>query len=711
MSAADDGAIPGPTARPTPTPAGVPEHRRGPAAPGGSTVTLSPTARAATTSSAPSASSGTSAVRPGAARPDGGRPVAPRDGRLRPLGLDEVRITGGFWAQRQDTNASATLAHIERWQEREGWLPNFDLAAKGGLPEGRRGREFSDSEIYKLLEAMAWELGRRPDAALEARFDAIVRRVAAAQEPDGYLSTMFGRPGQGARYSDLEWGHELYCQGHLMQAAVARARTGHADDLLVEVARRSADHVCATFGPDGNPGVCGHAEIEVALAELGRVLDEPRYVRQAALFVERRGHGTLADIEWGRSYYQDDVPVRDAAVFRGHAVRANYLAAGAVDVGVETGDDELVAAVARQWERTHAARTYVTGGQGSHHQDEAFGEDFVLPPDRAYSETCAGVGSVMVSWRLLLAQGLPRYADAVERTLYNVVATSPAPDGRAFYYANTLHQRVPGEAAAPDAASKRAESSLRAPWFDVSCCPPNVARTFASLAAYVATVDDGGLQLHQYATSEVRAALPSGERVAVDVDTRYPAEGRVQVTVVDAPAGRWALTLRVPAWSPTATLRVDDGPERRVPAGVVAVPDLRAGSVVVLELDMAPRFLRPDDRIDAVRGCVAVQRGPEVLCVESVDLDGRDVADLRVDASVAPREEGGRVVVRGVVVDHHARTWPYAPEDGSPDARRSAPAGAPADERAQVGRDVALVPYHDWANRGPSTMRVWMPTL
>ncbi|MBD8080021.1 glycoside hydrolase family 127 protein [Cellulosimicrobium arenosum] len=635
-----------------------------------------------------------------------GRPVVPSSGRLAPLGLAEVRITDGFWARRQETNRTATLAHIEHWLDREGWLANFDAAAQGGLPASRRGREFSDSEIYKLLEAMSWELGRSPDAELEARFHAIVRRVANAQEPDGYLSTMFGRPGQGARYSDLEWGHELYCQGHLMQAAVARARTGHADDLLVQVARRSADHVCETFGPDGNQGVCGHAEIEVALVELGRALDEPRYVRQAALFVERRGHGTLADIEWGRSYYQDDVPVRDATVFRGHAVRANYLAAGAVDVGVEQHDDDLLVAVARQWERTTAARTYITGGQGSHHQDEAFGEDFVLPPDRAYSETCASIGSVMVAWRLLLAEGEPRYADAIERALFNVVATSPAPDGHAFYYANTLHQRVPGETASPDVASRRAESSLRAPWFEVSCCPPNVARTFASLAAYVATVDDGGVQVHQYATGEIRASLPSGAPVHLDVLTGYPVDGRVRVRIVEAPSDRWALTLRVPSWSPTAVLSVD-GRERRVPAGSVAVPDLRSGSVVELELDMTPRFVQPDDRIDAIRGCVAVQRGPEVLCLESVDLPGgRDVADLRVDASVPPREEDGRVTVRGVVVDHPARdAWPYVPADDAGRTNgRAGTAGTPA-----VEIDVPLVRYHDWANRGPSTMRIWMP--
>ncbi|MEV0893285.1 beta-L-arabinofuranosidase domain-containing protein [Promicromonospora sp. NPDC050262] len=651
----------------------------------------------------------------GAATP---APVVPSTGRLTPLGLDQVRITGGPWARRQEVNATATLAHIEHWLEREGWLGNFDLAVSGGLAEKRRGREFSDSEVYKLLEAMAWELGRRPDEDLQSRFDAIVLRVSAAQEPDGYLGTRFGRPGQQPRYTDLEWGHELYCQGHLFQAAAARARTGRADDLLVDVARRSADHVCATFGADGSQGICGHSEVEVGLAELGRALGEPRYLAQAALFVERHGHGVLADIEFGRSYYQDVVPVRQSEVLHGHAVRANYLAAGAVDVAVETGDTELLDAVAGQWARAQARRTYVTGGQGSHHQDEAFGDDWVLPPDRAYSETCASVGSVMVSWRLLLARGGVEYADAIERALTNVVATSPAHDGQSFFYANTLHQRVPAEHVDTDVVSKRAEASLRAPWFEVSCCPPNVARTFASLAAYVATVDDGGVQLHQYAPAEIRAELPSGERVELDVVTDYPADGRVEVRVVAAPAGDWTLTLRVPAWSASARVRVDGGPVREVGPGLVAVPGPRTGGAVVLDIDAAPRFVVPDPHIDAVRGCVAVQRGPEVLCLESVDLEavglgagagggaGRGVDDVVVDTSVPPWEVDGTVYVRAGVLgagagagDSNGAGWPYtAADDVAPRPRPEL-------------HDVPLVAYHDWANRGPATMRVWLPTL
>lgn len=623
-------------------------------------------------------------------------PVAPSRGALRPLGLDEVTITGGFWGERQRINAAATLAHIEGKLESEGWLGNFDLAAAGRLPDGRRGREFADSEVYKYLEALAWEIGRRGDAALEERLRAVVARVAAAQETDGYLNTAFGRPGQEPRWSHLEWGHELYCLGHLFQAAVARERTApRADDGLVEIARRAADLVCATFGPDANPGVCGHPEVEVGLAELGRALDVPAYIDQAALFVSRRGHGVLGDTPWGREYFQDDVPVREATVLRGHAVRANYLAAGAVDVATERGDTALLNALRDQWERTIARRTYLTGGQGSRHEDEAFGEDWELPNDRAYSETCAGIGSIMFAWRMLLADGDPRYADLIERTLYNVVATSPADDGCAFFYANPLHQRTPGTVPDPDATSPRASSSLRAPWFEVSCCPPNVARTLASLDAYVATATDDGIQLHQYVPSRIRTALASGTEVALDIDTRYPDEGVVRVTVgADA---EFALTLRIPTWAAGATVQAGGEVQSTAPGTYVLRRAFHAGEAIELTLPVAPRVTRPDPRIDAARGCIAVERGPEVLALESVDLVGLDDVEDAVAGlpAAVPVEHDGRVWLPITRRTEEEKAWPY-------DADR--PAASP------VGVEMPLVPYHSWGNRGPSTMRVWIPT-
>jgi DUF1680 family protein len=260
--------------------------------------------------------------------------------------------------------------------------------------------------------------------------------------------------------------------------------------------------------------VCGHPEIELGLVELGRALGEQRYVDQALLFVDRRGHGTLGDHAFGREYYQDDVPVRDADAWRGHAVRALYLSAAAVDVAVERKDQVLLEAIARQWANTVARHTYLTGGMGSHHQDEGFGRDWVLPADRTYCETCAGVGSVMVSWRLFLATGDVRYADLIERTFFNIVATSVREDGRAFFYANTLHQRVPSPAVTDDEVSPRASSSMRAPWFDVSCCPTNLARTLATWHTYAAAIDRTGLSICQYAAATVRTTLQDGREIA-----------------------------------------------------------------------------------------------------------------------------------------------------------------------------------------------------
>lgn len=665
-------------------------------------------------------------------------PVVPTSGALRPLGLDEVRITGGFWHDRQQVNGEATLPHIEHWLEKEGWLANFDRVAAGlTASEGRRGREFSDSEIYKYLEAVAWEIGRLGDDvpgsesgsasdrrdALEARFRAVVDRVAAAQDADGYLNTRFGHAGQESRWTQLEWGHELYCLGHLFQAAVARERTAPgADDGLLGIARRAADLIVEAFGADGIQSVCGHPEVEVGLAELGRVTGEQSYLDLAQLFVERRGHGVLKDIEYGRAYYQDDVPVRDATVLRGHAVRANYLAAGALDIAVEKSDAGMLDALKRQWQRTIDRRTYVTGGQGSHHQDEAFGEDWELPSDRAYSETCAGIASIMFSWRLLLEFNDVRYADLIERTLFNVVATSPSAAGTSFFYANTLHQRVPGEAGSPEEISPRASSSVRAPWFEVSCCPPNVARTFASLAAYVATASAEGVQLHQYAPASIDTVLGGGDgrvggRFAVEVETDYPRSGRVVVRVVEAPSGDASLSLRVPSWATGATLEVAGGsPEVVLPGYATVTRVFSAGDVVELNLPMRARFTRPDSRIDAIRGSVAVERGPEVFSLESAGLAGigsseEEFSRIEIDDTVEPVDSvgpdaAGRVTVSLRVAPETTAEWPYGSESNAASAFESASASVDAVEAFTA----ELLPYHAWGNRGPSTMRIWLPT-
>jgi uncharacterized protein len=630
-------------------------------------------------------------------RPLRGGPVQPRTSALRPLDSTEIRLTGGFWSDKVALNSTVILDHCESWMESVGWTSNFDRAAEGTVATEHAGIEFVDSEIYKLLEAMAWELGRSGDAALASRYARLAARVASAQEPDGYLHTSFGREGQPARYSNLEWGHELYCFGHLIQAAVARLRSGF-DDELPAIARRLADHVYEVFGPTGRVAVCGHPEIEVALAEFGRATGDARYLELARIFVERRGTGTLGAIQHGPEYFQDDMPVRDATVLRGHSVRALYLAAGALDVAVDSDDTELRNAVATQWSNTVARRTYITGGMGSHHQDEGFGEDYELPADRAYSETCAGIASVMLSWRLLLDDGDPRYADLIERTLLNNVLASPRADGKAFYYANTLHQRHEGSVPSETEATDRAEAGLRAPWFWVSCCPTNVARMLASAELYFATTNDNGVQLHQYGTYAIDTRLPDGRAVALSVESGYPFDGSIRVTVDGDEPVDFALTLRIPAWSVgSATLTVAGQSVKATERTVTIERTFSAGDVVELTLAMNPRFIEPHPRIDAARGQIAVERGPLVLCLESPDLPaGFDTEHVVLErgAGIAPLTDGARVSLRGVVKNDES--WPYK---------------SSAFSEVSQTFTAELHPYFGWANRGPSTMRVWIPLL
>ncbi|HEY3883103.1 MAG TPA: beta-L-arabinofuranosidase domain-containing protein [Trebonia sp.] len=628
-----------------------------------------------------------------------GGPVQPSASVWRPLGADEIKVTGGIWGQKQRLNADTILGHCESWMERIGWTGNFDRAAAGVIGGAHAGIEFVDSEIYKLLEAMAWELGREHSADLESRYHTLVARVAAAQEPDGYLNTSFGRPGQPPRYSDLESGHELYCFGHLLQAAVARLRTGH-DDLLPQLARRLADHVDQEFGPAGRVAVCGHPEIEMALAELARATGERRYLELARLLVERRGTGTLRPHRFGQEYFQDDLPVRQAATLRGHAVRALYLAAGALDVATETGDEELAAAVRGQWASGVARRTYITGGVGSHHQDEAYGDDFELPADRAYAETCAGIASVMLSWRLLLSTGQDKYADLIERTLLNNVLASPRADGQAFYYTNTLHQRTPGPAPDEHQLSLRAEAGLRAPWFEVSCCPTNVARTLASVGLYFATASDDGIQLHQYGDYRLSTELDAGT-VTLQVRSAYPASGAVTVTMVEAPAAALTLRLRIPAWARGSAV-LSEPPTVRSQGYASITRLFSAGESVHITFPYEARATYPDPRIDAVRGTFAVERGPLVLALESPDLPAEwNVNDVTADPRSLSAADGATVIdvyrhrpVTGEGSGEVSAEWPYYPEPG---------------EKAGVRARARLIPYHQWANRGPGTMRTWLP--
>ncbi len=613
-------------------------------------------------------------------------PTASARVRLRPIDGRGVVIRDGLLADRQAVNREVTLLRGAEELERAGTLDNLRIAA-GRLSCERRGMVFSDSDVYKWLEALAWEIGREPSAELEALAQETIELVAAAQEPDGYLNSWCQVVDPAWRWTDLKDGHELYCAGHLLQAGVAFARaTG--DLSLLAVACRAADLIDEVFGQDPASGTDGHPGIEVALVELYRQTQESRYLTLADTLATRRGSGMFTGGRFDLRYYQDAESVREAHSIGGHAVRALYLAAGVTDLYAETGDDALLASALRQWDELASAKTYLTGGIGSRHDGESIGDPYELPPDRAYCETCAAIANIMWNWRLLLVTGESRFADLLERTLYNGFLSGLSLDGGSFFYTNPLQVRN----------AKRRHS-----WHPVACCPPNIMRLLASLHHYIATTSDAGIQVHQYATSTIRAVVPGAGPVELAIETGYPWSGSVSVEVVSCGEAEWTLSLRVPGWARSAT--VDGQPV--APGYATLTRRWRRGERAVLELDVAPRLTAPNPRIDAVRGCVAIERGPIVYCFEGADLPaGASLADVALQTDTQPADSGrlaSLAGVPGVSADGVVRNLDGWSEIEYSDLRER--------PRDGVGAPTQLlaIPYFTWANRDTGAMRVWLP--
>ncbi|MFG3155171.1 glycoside hydrolase family 127 protein [Streptomyces sp. NPDC048219] len=627
----------------------------------------------------------------------------------RPLHLERTELTGGLWRRWRDVNRAVSLPLARQWLERAGNLDNLRIAA--GETDGRyRGPVYMDSDVYKVLESAAWELQHEGDADLADFLDRTADLLERAQQDDGYLNSHYQVAEPGGRYTRLVDSHELYCAGHLMQAAVA-AHRATSDTRLLGVARRLAGHLAEVFLDGAGPGLDGHPEVETALVELYRVTGEERHLALASALVERRGRGLVGRHKHGARHRQDHLPVREAPALTGHAVRALYLEAGVVDVATETGDASLLAASARRWEDMVATRTSLTGGLGSRQVGEVFGERYELPPDLSYNETCASAASIQWSWRLLLATGRARYADLIERTLLNAFAAARSDDGRTYYKGNPLQRR-------PDHAEAVGDPRCRDEWFFSACCPPAVTRLVGSLEHYAATVSEHAgvptLHLQQYTSVTLACPFADG-RLGLRVRTDYPWRGTVEVTVTEAPSGPWALALRIPPWSTRTRLDTPDEKGAAVTADehgyAVLLRSWQPGDTVVLHLDLTPRLTLPHPRIDAVRGCAAVERGPLVYCFEQTDQqDGVAVDDLALSPDTVFEEVahddlagvGPTVALRtraAAVTGRHQDGLPYRTLGGTDAVDAERPVTATA------------VPYFQWDNRGDGAMRVWMPLL
>jgi uncharacterized protein len=630
-----------------------------------------------------------------------------------------VTLASGFWGDRQRQNREVTIPHGIDMLEASGTLENLRVAA------GRSSAEyklpvFRDSDLYKVLEAVAWERAHGADPGQEQFFSSSVELLEAAQEPDGYINSYVQVVDKGHRFGDPAMGHELYCAGHLFQAAVADARTAKGPVGLWPVAERFATMLVEVLRSSQAALVEGHPEVETALAELYRTGGDKRFLELAEDLLGRRGHHSLNWHGFGPVYFQDDVPLEQARSVRGHAVRCLYLLAGATDLYTETGRPELLTSVLSQWEDMVSAKTYLTGGVGSRHRDEAFGDRFELPPDSAYCERCAAIASIMWNWRLLLLTGEARFADLMERTLYNGFLAGIGLDGKSFFYVNPLQARQP---------------MVRSQWHYCACCPPNGMRLIASLEHYLATTSDRGAQLHQYASGRVRGEVGSKGKFEIEVETDYPFGGTVALRAVAVPGGTFEVAVRVPAWAKSVNASLNSRPVEGPPGpdGYLHYErEWSAGDEIVIEFPMQPRIVRPSEDVDSVRGCVAFARGPLVYCLEGCDVpvtgtvEGVSVASGHEPVEIRRFDVAGQPMVglkfEAVVRTERGRSrWPYYDEadhgtaghhvqrargderdaGDEPSSRLDGASAATAELRA--------VPYFAWANRGESDMRVWLP--
>ena len=634
---------------------------------------------------------------------------------FRPPAVPDVDVRG-FWGHRIDAVADKTVLILYERCVAAGMFDQIDPKRpvpdirmpfhirSDGSPDTVNVQMFWDSDVAKVIEAAAYVLYRTANPDLEAKMDAIIDMFHDLQQPDGYLNSWFIRMQPGKRWTNLRDCHELYCAGHLMEAAVAYFHATKKRRFL-DVMCRYADHIDRTFGPSPakKPGYCGHEEIELALIRLGRATGEQRYFNLARYFVEQRGQQPHyfdgEAVERGSDpkqfrhktyeYNQSHLPVRQQSKVIGHAVRAMYLYSGMADVATEFGDDSLTDALKVLWDDLTTKQMYVTGGIGPAASNEGFTDYYDLPNESAYAETCASVGLIMVASRML-GRGPDRtYADIMEQALYNGALSGLSSDGATFFYDNPLESRG---------------KHHRWSWHRCPCCPPNIARTVAAIGSYMYGVSAEEAAIHLYGESTARLVV-AGTQVTLRQDTNYPWDGRIAVTVaVDTPSS-FTLALRLPSWCKTASLSLDGKP-----LDIASIEEKgylrinrhwQGGETVLLDLPMEPRFIRANPAVKADLGRTALARGPMVYCAEEVDntagLNNLVLTDDATATIAAQEKELDGVVV----IDVPARREQWGDWTGKLyDTHKP----------TLLETSMRFIPYHLWDNRAPGEMLVWVRT-
>lgn len=628
--------------------------------------------------------------------------------RLHGIPVRAVTIHDGFWAGRRRVALQKSLPSARLELEANGYIDNFRRLSEGkDVP--RKGPVFTDSDLYKWIEAVGMFLQSGDQPELRAEADQYIDLIRSVQEPSGYLNTFW--VGDRARLrllpDTMDTGHELYCLGHMLQAGLSYYRaTG--DTRLLDAGKRYVEFLLSNYGPDKKPLLAGHPEIEMSLIELYRTTGDHRSLDLAGYILH--GDARIVRRPDRVAYTFSGIPYTERTKMEGHAVRAMYASCGATDYYLETGDQKYWQTLNRLWQDMVTTKMYVTGGLGARWEGESFGDAYELPNARAYAETCAAIGSMMWNWRMLAASGDARFTDIMERQLYNAINVGMSLDGTTYCYYNPMEFSGHGD---PNRHSK--DGSVRNPWYDVFCCPPNIERTMGALPGYFYSTGKEGLYVNLYGDSSLDWHLEDGTGLKVEQKTNYPWEGRVDITVSPAQSAEFTLFLRIPGWAPGATASVNGQPWKgQLKPGTYASfrRQWKAGDHVRLEFDMTPQVVASNPQVTENAGKVAIQRGPLVYTLEQLDQTGDasvfDVAFLAgrntagdFKAEYRPNFLGGVTVLRhrGVTLDSAAASNPLYGPLGT--------------ETRKPGKEVDLtfIPYYAWANRQPDAMRVWIPAI
>ena len=612
---------------------------------------------------------------------------------LHPVPVQAVTLDDqSFWGQRRKVTLEKSMPTMFAELEKHGTLDNF-RRLEGKSNAARIGPLYTDSDIYKWLEAAAFFLASAPNAALQKQVDTAIEVIGGAQEPSGYLNTYYQGDREKLRFTEMFRSHELYCLGHLLQAGIALQRA-NGDHRLLDIGTKYADYILATFGPDKKPASTGHPELEMALIELTRQTGDPRYRDFAGYLLSGVETERLHLKPEQTTYMFSGVPFISRTEFVGHAVRAMYAACGATDYYAETGDPAYRTTLDRLWKDAMSHKMYITGGVGSRAQGEAFGEPFELPNAQAYTESCAAIANYMWNWRMLAVEGESRFADVMERALFNGINSGMSLDGTLYCYRNPLESR--GE-------------KIRNDFYDTDCCPPNIERTMGALPGYFYSTNAQGVVVNLYGSSTLNWHLESGQAFRMQQTTNYPWQGSVDFTIEPATPAEFSLLLRIPAWSKTTQLTVNGQAQPTLPGQFAEIHRTwKPGDKVHLVLDMTPRLTEANALVRENAGRVAVERGPLVYCLEKPDqpLNASLFDDsLLVDARARFTEIYRKDLLDGVLLLEHPGVTTAKPLEDDPLYRDFSI--TPSAHRKPV--TLTFIPYYAWANRGQQEMEVWVP--